>query len=59
MEKQKIQALLSTLPDPVDVDAFMERLYLLRKIEAAEQQIAAGHGIAHEEVKKRLEPWLK
>jgi hypothetical protein len=59
MQKEQIQRMLNQLPDPVDVDQFVEKLYLLRKIELAEQQIAEGQGISHEDVKKRLEPWLK
>jgi hypothetical protein len=59
VEKQKIEQVLSGLPEDVDVDRFIERLYLLEKIELAEQQIAEGKGISHEVAKKRLEPWLK
>jgi hypothetical protein len=58
MEKGQIQQVLNQLPDPVDIDEFVEKLYLLRKIEIGEQQLAAGKGISHEEAKKRLEPWL-
>jgi hypothetical protein len=59
MEKRKIENVLSELPEDVDLDGLIERLYLLDKIELAERQIAAGAGIPHEEAKKRLEPWLK
>ena len=59
MDKAKIQQVMDELPPEVDVDAFMERLYLLQKIEIAEKQLAAGQGIPHTEVKKRLEQWLK
>jgi len=59
MEKQKIEQVLSGMPEDVDVDGFIERLYLLNKIELGEQQIAAGGGIPHEQAKKRLEQWLK
>jgi hypothetical protein len=54
MEKGQIQQVLSQLPDPVDIDEFVEKLYLLRKIEIGEQQLAAGKGISHEEAKKRI-----
>jgi len=59
MQKEQIQQMLNQLPDSVDVDEFVEKLYLLRKIELGEQQLAAGKGISHEAAKKRLEPWLK
>ena len=58
MEKVKIQRVVEELPDEVDVDALMEKLYLLEKIEIGEKQIAAGQGIPHEEAKKRLKKWL-
>jgi len=59
MQKSAIEQLLATLPDQVEVDALVERLYLLDKIDRAEAQLMTGQTISHEEVRKRLEPWLK
>jgi hypothetical protein len=59
MQKEQIQHMLNQMPDAVDIDEFVEKLYLLRKIELAEQQLAAGEGVPHEAAIKRLEPWLK
>ena len=59
MQKERIKQVLNQLPDQVDIDELVEKLYLLLKIELGEQQIAAGEGIPHESAKKRLEPWLK
>ena len=39
MQKEHIQQMLNQLPDSVDVDEFVEKLYLLRKIELGEQQL--------------------
>ena len=58
MRKEKIQQVVDSLPEEVDVDALMEKLYLLRKLEIAEEQLADGLGIPHEDAKKRLEKWL-
>lgn len=58
MQKEKVLAVLDDLPDEVDVDALTERLYLLQKIDDAEKEIAAGKGIPHEEVRRRLAKWL-
>ena len=58
MEKLKIQQVVDELPEDVDVDALMEKLYLLEKIEIGEKQVAAGQGIPHEAAKKRLKKWL-
>jgi predicted transcriptional regulator len=59
MEKQKVEQLVAAMPDDVDVDTLIERLYLLKKIEEGEKEIAAGAGIPHEEAERRLEKWLK
>ncbi len=58
MQKEKVQQVLDALPDDIDVDAFMEKVYLLRKIELGEQQIALGKVVSHAEAKNRLEKWL-
>jgi hypothetical protein len=59
MEKTKIQQVLDSEPENLDIDSFTERLYLLQKIEKAEAELAAGKGIPHEEVKQRLAAWRK
>ena len=58
MQREKVLAVLKELPAEVDVDALTERLYLLQKIDEAEKEIAAGKGIPHEEVRRRLAKWL-
>jgi hypothetical protein len=58
MQKERIQQLVAALPEEVDIDVLVEKLYLLNKLEVAEKQLAEGGGISHEDAKKRLEPWL-
>ena len=58
MQKEKVQQVLDTFSDEVDVDSFLEKVYLLRKIEAGEAQIAAGGVVSHEDAKERLQRWL-
>ena len=58
MQREKVLSVIQELPDEVDVDALTERLYLLQKIDDAEKEIAAGKGIPHEEVRRRLAQWL-
>lgn len=58
MQREKVLAVIQELPGEVDVDSLTERLYLLQKIDDAEQEIAAGKGIPHEEVRRRLAKWL-
>ncbi|NOY30761.1 MAG: hypothetical protein GXP28_11515 [Planctomycetes bacterium] len=58
MLKAKVQQALDAFAEEVDVDEFLEKIYLLRKIELGEQQIRAGELLSHENAKKRLEKWL-
>jgi hypothetical protein len=50
--KQQIIELIKDLPEEVDVDEVMYRLYLRQKLEAAEKDIPEGRLISHEEVVK-------
>ena len=59
MQKDRIQQVVAALPEEVDVDALVEKLYLLNKIEVAEKQLADGEGISHDDAKRRLEPWIE
>ena len=58
MQRDKVLSVLQELPEEIDVDALTERLYLLQKIDDAEKEIAAGKGVPHDEVRRRLAKWL-
>jgi len=58
MQKAIVQKVLDASPDDFDLDAFIEEVYLLRKIEIGEEQIASGKCVPHEDAKKRLKKWL-
>ncbi|MHC4178628.1 MAG: hypothetical protein ACYSWU_14045 [Planctomycetota bacterium] len=59
MQKESIQQLVAALPEEAEVDAAVEKLYLLKKLEVTEKRLANGKGISREDAKKRLEPWLE
>jgi hypothetical protein len=59
MKKERIEQVVAELPDTVDVDALIERLHSLDKIDQAEQQLARGEGIPHAVAVQRLDKWLK
>ena len=59
MSKDRILEVVEALPDDVDVDSLIEKLYLLRRLEVAEQEIAEGKLIEHDEVEKRFASWLE
>lgn len=58
MKKSRIEQIVASLPEMVDVDDLIERLHLLDKIEQAEQQIDRVEGVSHETAKQRLSQWL-
>ena len=61
MQKQILRQVVDRLPPDVDVDvdAFIDQVILLERIEAAERRLAEGEGIPHEQAVQRMEKWLK
>jgi len=59
VQKEKVRQVVEAFPEEIDVDALMEKLYLLQKIEIAERELANGEGIPDAEVEGRLAKWLK
>lgn len=52
--REKLETLIKELPDTVDIEEVMYRLYLLQKIEVGEAAIREGKTHSHDEVVKRL-----
>jgi len=50
--KQQILELMKDLPEEVDIDEIIYRLYLRQKLEVAEKDVREGRVISHEEVVK-------
>lgn len=57
--KEQIFELIKDLPEEVDIDEIMYRLYLRQKLEAAEKDVTEGRLVSHEEVIKETSGWLK
>jgi len=55
--KQKVLNAVGDLPQDVDFEDILERLYFLYKIEKGLKQVEAGDTIPHEEVIKKLKTW--
>ncbi|MBI3604721.1 MAG: hypothetical protein HY202_01690 [Nitrospirae bacterium] len=56
--KSRLESLFKELPDVVDTEEVMYRLYLLEKIEAGETDIKEGKILSHTNAMKRLsEKW--
>ena len=52
--KSRLESLIKELPEEVDTEEVMYRLYLLQKIEAGEAAIREGQVIPHDEAMKKL-----
>ena len=59
MKKSDVLALLREMPDDIDTDDLMYRLFMRQKLEAAEAAAATGDIISHDEVMRRSDEWLQ
>jgi len=57
--KQEVIDLVRQLPDDVDVEDLIYRLYLREKLAAAEADIAAGRTLSTEEVRAEAAKWRR
>jgi predicted transcriptional regulator len=57
IHKEEVLELVRQLPDEIDIEELIYRLYLLEKLAAAEADIAAGRTLSAEEVRKRVREW--
>ena len=57
MTKRQILEIIDELPDEVDIDAVIYRLYLKQKLAAAEQDVSNGRLLPQEEVVKETSRW--
>lgn len=51
--REEILRLVRDLPEEIDVDELIYRLYLRQKLATAEADVAAGRTLSTEEVRKR------
>lgn len=54
ISKGTLASYFADLPDTVDTEDIMYRLYLLEKIETAEQDVRNGKTLSHDEVQQRI-----
>ena len=59
MKKDDMLELLRKMPDEIDADELMYRLYLKQKVETAEAAAAAGDILPHDEVVRQSDAWLQ
>lgn len=56
--KDAVIEMIRRMPDNATLPDIMEELFLRQKIDEGLQQLDAGEGIPHEEVKRSLAKWL-
>lgn len=54
ISKRALESCIAEMPDVIDTDEVMHRLYLLQKIEAGEADIRNGKTLPHDEAVQRL-----
>lgn len=59
MEPLKKEAIntITQLPDNVDMDEIMYRLYVLDKIRKGQKAVEQGHTLSSEELKREIDSW--
>lgn len=59
ISKEEILELVNQLPDPVEVEDLIYRLYLREKLAAAEAAIAEGRTLSAEEMRAEAASWRR
>jgi predicted transcriptional regulator len=57
--KESVIELLNKLPEDSNYEDIIAEIYFKKKVEEGIQQLDNGEFLSHEEVKKRMEKWLK
>ncbi len=56
--KEAVIELVQSLPEDVSFDEIMYHLYVRQKVEVGLEELDAGQGVPHEEVRQSMEKWL-
>ena len=56
--RQVVLNAIEQLPDDASLEEILDGILLRMKVERGRAQIAAGEGISHEDVERRLARWL-
>ena len=57
--KERVLQALADMPDDAAIEDFMERLYLLCKVERGVAQAEAGQTVTQEVARERMAKWLR
>ncbi len=56
--RNQLMEMVEELPEEIDVDDMIYRLYLRQKLETAEKDIEEGRVISHEDVMRETSKWF-
>ncbi|HWZ16265.1 MAG TPA: hypothetical protein VNW95_13585 [Mucilaginibacter sp.] len=59
MNKDKLIATISDMPEDFDLEVLMEKLIFIEKVEKGLEQLDSGNTLTHEQVKQRVKEWSK
>jgi hypothetical protein len=54
MQKETILEVIEAMPEEIDLDQLLNRLYVLDQIEEGERSLAEQGAVPHDEVKQRF-----
>jgi hypothetical protein len=57
IEKDKIQEILNTAPDNINIDAFIDEIIITAKLEKALDQLANGEYLTSEQLDEEIKKW--
>ena len=57
--KESVKELIDRLPSDSNYEDIIAEIYFKQQVEEGLEELNDGKAISHEEVKKRLEKWLK
>ena len=59
MNKEKAITAINDMPQDFDLDALMEKLIFIEKVEKGLEQLNAGNTLTHDQVKQKVKEWQK
>jgi predicted transcriptional regulator len=57
--KERVLQALADMPEDAAIEDFMERLYLLYKVERGVSQADAGQKVSQQEAREQMAKWLR
>jgi predicted transcriptional regulator len=58
IDKQELHRIVEDLPEPIEMDEVLYRLYLREKLDAAEEDVREGRLVSHEDVVAETSKWF-